>query len=117
MNRITKIVAFLFTGLIFISSCNDKGTDSPFSDILDNAPYLVYTDSIKQFPKNDELYFRRGVLLNSNNLPEPALEDFKTAWQIKKDERYAYGFGNLLLDKKPDSAILFLNNAINRITQ
>lgn len=115
MNRIAKIIASFFSGLILISSCNDKGTDSPYSDILDKAPYVVYTDSIKQFPKDDELYFRRGVLLNSNDLPEPALADFKKAWSLKKDERYAYGYSNLLLDKKPDSALLFLINALNEL--
>ncbi len=115
MNRITKIVAFFIPGLIFINSCNDKGTDSPYSDILDKAPYVILTDSIKQYPKKDELYFRRGVLLNSDGLSEPALEDFKKAWALKKDERYAYGFSNLMLDKKPDSAILFLNNALKEL--
>ena len=101
--------------MILISSCNDKGSDSPFSDILEKEPYASLTDSIRQEPDNDGIYFRRAVLLNSNNLPEPALEDFKKAWSLKKDERYAYGFSNLLLDKKPDSAIQFLNDAIKEL--
>ena len=112
MNRITKIFPFIAVGMILISSCNDKATDSPFGEILSQPPYAGLTDSIKQQPENDELYFRRAVLLNTNNLPEPALADFKLAWSIKKDERYAYGISNLLLDKKPDSAILFLNQSL-----
>ena len=115
MNRIAKIFALISGGLILISSCNDKGTDSPFGEMLSQPPYALLTDSIKKQPKNDELYFRRAVLLNTNNFPEPALVDFKMAWSIKKDERYAYGFGNLLLDKKPDSAILFLNMALGEL--
>jgi len=98
--------------LILISSCTDKSTNSAFSEILSKPPYVGLTDSIKQEPKNDELYFRRAVLLNTNNLPEPALADFKKAWALKKDEKYAFGLGNLLLDKKPDTAIFFLNQAI-----
>ncbi|MBK9465819.1 MAG: tetratricopeptide repeat protein [Chitinophagaceae bacterium] len=112
MNRIAKIFSLVTAGLILISSCNDKGTDSPFGEILNRPPYAGLTDSIKQEPQNDELFFRRAVLLNTNNLPEPALADFKTAWEIKKDERYAYGISNLLLDKKPDSAILFLKQSL-----
>jgi len=115
MNKFAKILAFLTAGLIFISSCNDKGTDSPYDKILSQAPYTGLTDSIKNEPGNDELYFRRAVLLNTNNLPEPALADFKKAWSLKKDERYAFGLSNLLLDKKPDSAILFLNQAIREL--
>ena len=112
MNRIAKIFSLVTAGLILISSCNDKGTDSPFGEILNRPPYAGLTDSIKQEPENDELFFRRAVLFNTNNLPEPALADFKTAWEIKKDERYAYGISNLLLDKKPDSAILFLKQSL-----
>ncbi len=56
--------------------------------------------------KTMNFYFRRAVLLNTNNLPEPALADFKKAWSLKKEEKYAFGLGNLLLDKKPDSAII-----------
>ncbi len=115
MKRFAKIISPAVISMILISSCNDKGTDSPFSDILEQEPYAVLTDSINNEPANDGIYFRRAVLLNSNNLPEPALEDFKKAWSLKKDERYAYGFSNLLLDKKPDSAILFLNAAIKEL--
>lgn len=98
--------------MILISSCTNKRTDAAFSEILTQPPYSGLTDSIKQEPKNDDLYFRRAVLLNSNNLPEPALSDFKKAWTLKKDEKYAFGLSNLLLDKKPDSAILFLTQAL-----
>ncbi len=115
MKRFAKIISPAFILMIFISSCTDKGSNSPFSDILEKEPYSVLTDSISKEPENDALYFRRAVLLNSNNLPEPALEDFKKAWSMKKDEKYAYGLSNLLLDKKPDSAILFLNDAVKEL--
>ncbi len=112
MNRIVKITVLLSSVLILVTSCNDKGTDSPFGEILSQPPYAGLTDSIKQEPQNDDLYFRRAVLLNTNNLPEPALVDFKKAWALKKDEKYAFGLSNLLLDKNPDSAILFLTLAL-----
>ena len=115
MNRFAKIVTSLISGMIIIIGCNDKGNDSPYGEILNQPPYSELTDSIKQQPENDDFYFRRAVLLNSNNLPEPALTDFKKAWTLKKEEKYAFGLGNLLLDKKPDSAILFLNEALREL--
>lgn len=115
MNTVVKIILPFVAGMILISSCNDNNTSSAYDDILSLPPYTELTDSIKQTPKKDELYFRRAVLLNTNNLPEPALVDFKTAWSIIKEERYALGISTLLLEKKPDSAILFLNQALKEI--
>src|SRR5689334_1649716 len=114
MRRNSLLLSLLVFGMVF-TGCNSKKDDSPYSDILGQPPYEGLTDSIRHEPKNDELYFRRAVLLNSNNLPEPALADFQKAWSLKKDERYAYGLGNLLLDKKPDSAIVFLGHALQEL--
>jgi len=112
MNRIAKIITLISIMLIFISSCTDKESKSAFEEILGQPPYAALSDSIKDDPKNDKLYFNRAVLLNTNNLPEPALADFKKAWSLKKDEKYAFGMSNLLLDNKPDSAIHFLQQAL-----
>jgi len=117
MNRIVKIIVPFFTAIVALGSCGNDNDDSQYKGILHQPPYAVLTDSIKDEPKNDELYFRRAVLLNSNNLPEPALADFKKAWSLKKDERYAYGVSNLLLTKKADSAILFLNQALQELPE
>jgi tetratricopeptide (TPR) repeat protein len=92
--------------------CHDKNSASPFDDILSQQPFASLTDSIRKEPKRDDLLFRRAVLLNQNNLPEPALADFQQAWSLKKEEKYAFGISKLLLDKKPDSAIIFLNKAL-----
>ena len=111
----------LLTGLItlaFVMGCNSKnGSDKPFNDILSKPPFSGLTDSISAEPGNDSLYFRRAVLLNSNNFPGPALMDFKKAWSIRKNEQYAYGIANLLLEKQPDSAILFINSALVDLPQ
>ena len=115
MYKPAKILSLLVIVLTFVSSCNDKESSSPFDKVLAQAPYADLTDSIKKEPKKDELYFRRAVLLNTNELTEPALADFEKAWSLKKDEKYAFGLSNLLLDKKPDSAILFLNQALKEL--
>ena len=96
------ILSFLIWG------CNsNEQTSSPFAEILSQPPFASLTDSISKEPGRDDLYFRRAVLLNKNNLPEPALADFKKAWSIAPAETYAVGVSNILLEKKPDSAVLF----------
>lgn len=115
MIRIAKLLILFTTGMILISSCTDKNRGNAFDAILLKAPYAGLSDSIKRQPANDELYFRRAVLLNSNNLPELALADLKKAWSIKKDEKYAFGLGNLYLEKHPDSAIVFLEAALREL--
>jgi tetratricopeptide (TPR) repeat protein len=117
MYKMEKIVGLLLIVLTFVSSCNDKESSSPFDKVLTQPPYADLTDSIKNEPRRDDLYFRRGVLLNSNDLTEPALADFKKAWSLMKNEKYAFGLGNLLLDKKPDSAIVFLNDALKELPE
>ena len=101
--------------LLLISACNDDTEESAYKDILTRPPFAALSDSIEKDPGNDALYFRRAVLLNTNNLPEPALLDFRKAWDLKKTESYALGVGTILQEKKPDSAILFLQGAIRDI--
>jgi tetratricopeptide (TPR) repeat protein len=106
--------------IIFLSfliwGCNSNNdTASPFDEILSQPPFASITDSIRKQPGRDDLYFRRAVLLNKNNLPEPALADFKKAWSIAAAETYAVGVSNILLEKKPDSAVVFLKKAIEEI--
>jgi tetratricopeptide (TPR) repeat protein len=109
------ILVAVLASTFFVISCNNNKNNSPFGEILSQPPYTDITDSIKKEPQNDELYFRRAVLLNRNNFPEPALADFQKAWSLKKEEKYALGVSTILIDKKPDSAIAFLNQALNEI--
>ncbi|HMK25404.1 MAG TPA: tetratricopeptide repeat protein [Chitinophagaceae bacterium] len=115
MNKVAKIITGSLTAMIFLISCHDKNNDSAFADILSQQPYAPLTDSIKKEPTRDDLFFRRAVLLNQNNLPEPALADFQQAWSIKKEEKYAFAISTILLDKKPDSAVVFLNKALKEL--
>ncbi|MDP4263792.1 MAG: tetratricopeptide repeat protein [Bacteroidota bacterium] len=107
------IISFLF----ILTACTNKDDASPYDEILAQPLYASLTDSIKQQPKNDELYFRRAVLLNKNNFPEPALADFQKAWSLHKYEKYAFGIANIWLDKKPDSAAIFLNEALKGLPE
>ena len=106
-----------FTIFLCLSRCNNNKDESAYSDILTQPPYDVISDSIRKDPTHDELYFHRAILLNKNNLPEPALADFRKAWSLRKDERYAFGVSTILVDRKPDSAILFLQDAIKLLPE
>lgn len=113
MRQLSKvIVVALSAGIIFFSGCTNGEDQSPYKEILSQPPFASLSDSIKKEPGRDELYFHRAVLLNKNNFPEPALADFKKAWSLQKKEQYALGIATLLLDKKPDSAVSFINDAL-----
>ncbi len=103
--------------IFFTSGCKGKEENSPFAQFLNQAPFVEVTDSIRKQAGNDELYFHRAVLLNKNNFPEPALADFRKAWSIRKDERYAFGISTILLERRSDSAILFLNESLKELPQ
>ncbi len=102
---------YILVVLAVLAGCSSQPEDSPYQEILDKPPFLALTDSIRAEPGRHELYFRRAVLLNSNDFPEPALADFKKAWSLQKEERYAFGVSTILLQKHPDSALVFLGQA------
>src|SRR3990170_3922145 len=95
-----KLFFFFFLMLLF-SECNNNKSSSPYDEILSQPLFSAITDSIRKQPRRDDLYFRRAVLLNKNNLSEPALADFLKAWSLAKEESYAVGVSNILLEKKP----------------
>ncbi|MEN9548178.1 MAG: hypothetical protein RIR12_769 [Bacteroidota bacterium] len=112
MHFFTTIACALLSLLLIFSGCKVHQSTSPFTALLENSPYKIYTDSIRQFPNNDTLYFRRAILLNSNNHPEAALADFETAWKMAKQEPYAVGAGTILADAKNKKTIPFLQQAL-----
>jgi tetratricopeptide (TPR) repeat protein len=115
MNR--YLLSLSIVAILVVTGCNNQQESSAFSDILSRAPYSVLTDSIDKEPNRDDLYFNRAVLLNKDNFPEPALADFQKAWSLKKEEKYAYAIGTILVEKKPDSAVMFLATALKELPQ
>ena len=114
MNNNAKISFFSALILTLISACTDHNNGATtFDALLEAPPYTAITDSIKNDPKKDELYFRRAIQLNSNKEPEAALADFRKAWSLKKNEQYALGVGSLLLESKPAEALVFLKEAVS----
>ncbi|MCX8019121.1 MAG: tetratricopeptide repeat protein [Chitinophagaceae bacterium] len=99
--------------IILVYGCKNRKDKSPYEEVLRALPFSGLTDSIARFPENDDLYFRRGQLLLARNYDEPAADDFKTAWRLKQKPEYALSAGELLLEIKPDSAVSFLEKAVN----
>lgn len=109
----------ILSSLLFLIcwSCNNKKENSPFAGLLSSPPYTGISDSIRKFPGDAGLYFRRAVMLNSNDQPLPALADFRQAWSIEKNEKYAIGISNLLLKEQPDSALQFIRQALQLLPE
>jgi len=111
---IQVLLSLLFIIFIF-AACNNEDEKTPFDKVLNQAPYASLTDSIKNEKSNADLYYHRAQLLKKNDLPEAALADYKKAWSLNKKEEYAVGLSSLLLDKNPDSAVVFLQSALQII--
>lgn len=101
----------LISALLLFFSCNN-GNENETDSLLKGAPYTTLTDSIQQQPKNATLYYKRGVLLLQNEQFNYAEKDFKKAWVLKHEEQYALGVTNVLRRKNTDSAIVFIEQAI-----
>lgn len=109
MIKIILVPALLSLALI---SCN-SGREN--NELLNRAPYKKLTDSISQDPKNASLFYRRGSLLYSNQLPDMAEEDLRKAWELDPREEYAISVSMVLRQESPDEAISFLEKALQKI--
>lgn len=113
-----KFLLTLLSVCFLAFGCNNSDNSShPYADILSRPPYKSVTDSIADAPRDADLYFRRGVLLNTNEQPAPALLDFLRAWELDKFETYAIAAANIYLTSRPDSAIPFLQQAIKELPE
>ena len=102
----------VFSLALIVVACSDQ---SEPESLLTQPPYNKITDSIRLEPRNADLYYRRGGLLYSNNQPGMAEQDLRTAWQLTPKEEYALSLTTVLRQKNTDSAILFLQNALQKV--
>lgn len=103
-------VIFVFATTLL--ACNDTGTTVT---VLDNPAYAPLTDSIKRFSTDAELRYRRGLLLHQNGEEALAAEDFKSAWSLRSDERYAFAYAELVAPTQQQAAIDFLKGANQKL--
>jgi tetratricopeptide (TPR) repeat protein len=106
----------LFWGFIpvcLLFACSNEADQA--DTLLAQPPFGSLTDSIRQFPKNSELYYRRGVLLYQNNQAAYAAQDLRQAWSLQPKEEYALSMTTLLREKSADSAIVFIESALKKL--
>lgn len=108
-----KYLLWTLLPLSFLIACSDAAEQG--DKLLTQPPFQSLTDSIQQFPKNPELYYRRGVLLYQNSQVRYAEKDLRTAWNLQPKEEYALSMTTLLRQKSPDSAIVFLDKALQKL--
>ncbi|MCR6719892.1 MAG: tetratricopeptide repeat protein [Chitinophagaceae bacterium] len=103
--------------IVFLIACSNDDASNPYAELLASPPYAAISDSIRDYPRESELYFRRAVLLNGNQHAAPALADFQKAWELDKQEKYAVGIGNIWLTSRPDSAASFVEEALKELPE
>ena len=96
-----------------LMACNNEQTKD--DTLLASPPFDQLTDSIRQAPQNPELYYHRGILLYQNNQAAYAEQDIRKAWQLQPKEAYALSLTTLLREKAPDSALVFLQQALQTL--
>jgi tetratricopeptide (TPR) repeat protein len=108
-----NLVSCTLLSILIATSCGNKEEDSPYSNIYNLPGLKKISDSIKQFPENDVLYYRRAnqILVVNDNFTDAAIYDLKKAWGLKQSGDYAIDLGYLLLKKNADTALTFITDA------
>lgn len=107
----SRIILF-FSTILFLIAC---GSEETSQNIYDEPPYASLTDSLAQFPKNAELYYKRGVLLYNNQKVDLAATDIRQAWNLNPTEQYALSMVTIMREKHADSAIAFIQKALKKL--
>jgi len=118
MNKPAPLYILAF--LIIIFSCggcggSDKANNTEESDIL-RKPFLkAISDSIRQFPKNADLYLRRAILLSRADAHEIANADYKKSWELNPSKENALQYAaNLAIIGRPVERLKLLQECIRK---
>lgn len=108
MKNMPRVILFIFVAVTVIqAACS--GDNQPKDDILKQAPFAQYTDSIRLFPDNPRYYLARALMLSQKNLHDLATADYKKAWEISGDEGVALEYAsNLRLINQNEDAYKLL---------
>lgn len=103
-----------FVFILLFVSCNGAAESETF---LADPPYNKITDSLRLQPQAADLYYRRGALLYQNEELAAAEKDLKKAWQLQPTEEHALSIVTVLIKNSPDSAIRFIQQALQQLPQ
>lgn len=104
----------LFYAIFLLTACNDPDIEN---DTLSLAPFSSLTDSISKDPENAGLYYRRGTALYGNDQKELAIRDLRKAWILAPIEPHGLSLTTALKEKSTDSAVIFLEEAIQKLPE
>jgi len=115
-HAIKSNIILILSVFLFAAACNQADKNQNSTELILNSPtFTALTDSIKRFPDDAVLYFRRGEILSQHNLLEIANADYKKSWELKPDEqtgaRYA---SSLSVIGKENDAIVLLQKCIQQ---
>lgn len=109
-----RYLAGILSTLSVLAACTNSGNSD---SLLLKEPYNKLSDSIRQAPNDPALYYKRGVLLFQNNELPHAQSDLQRAWNMAPTEEHALSLTTLLAKKHSDSAIHFLQTALQKLPQ
>jgi tetratricopeptide (TPR) repeat protein len=102
---------------IWLAGCHsrDNANNKDTESILETPPFAALSDSIRQFPKDASLYFRRAELLSRNNFHEIAYGDYKKSWELDPIEQTALRYAsNLSITGKSEEAVKLLEICVRK---
>jgi tetratricopeptide (TPR) repeat protein len=114
MNK-SVVCLFVLLSVQWILGCH--GTDPAGGDnesiIMRSPSFAGLNDSIRQFPMDASLYFRRAELLSQINQHELASADFKRSWELKPvPETGLHYVSNLSILGRPSEKLRLLRDCI-----
>jgi len=101
----------------FLVSCggSDKANPNEESNVLSQPFLKAINDSIKQFPRNADLYSRRAVLLSRTDAHETANADYKKAWELNPTKESALQYAaNLAILGQAAARLKLLQECITK---
>lgn len=104
------VLTLMVATMLFSCADNNEATG-----ILAEAPFAPLTDSLQQQPQDAGLYYRRGSLLYQANHKALAQADLQQAWRLQPTEAHALSVVTVLAEKNADSAIRFINTALQTL--
>ena len=117
MNKLIGSNIILLSVLFFlVSGCHEAEKKGPENEAVLNRPqFAALTDSIKRFPDNAELYFRRAERLSQSNLTDIATADYEKSWGLKPDVLTGMHYAsNLGINSQLDEEIQLLLDCIKK---
>jgi len=92
---------------------SDNTSFNEGTDILKKSIFAALNDSIRQYPKDADLYLRRAVLLSRIDAHEIANADYKKSWQLNPSKEIALQYAaNLAIIGKPVERLKLLQDCI-----